>query len=62
MDTAMDELLKIVSRMAPEEALSQITTVVERLLADLDEDARERFLMNLIGKSEGDKVSGMVHL
>lgn len=58
----MDELLKIVSRMAPEEALSQITTVVERLMADLDEDARERFLMNLIGKSEGDKVSGMVHL
>jgi len=29
-----------------------------RLLQDLDTDARERFLMNLIEQSEGDKVSG----
>ncbi|MBI5894937.1 MAG: hypothetical protein HZB24_02625 [Desulfobacterales bacterium] len=48
--------------MAPEEALAKITTVVGRLLADLDNQARERFLMNLIGQSEGDKVSSMVHL
>ena len=58
----MDELFDIVSRMAPEAALSEITRVLGRLLADLDHDARERFLMNLIGRSEGDKVSGMVHL
>jgi len=58
----MDELFTFISGMPPEKALSQITTVVERLLADLDEDARERFLMNLIGQSGGDKVSGMVHL
>lgn len=58
----MDKLFDIVSRMAPEEALSEITRVLGRLLQDLDPDARERFLMNLIGQSEGDKVSGMVHL
>lgn len=58
----MDELFEIVSAMAPEEALAKITTVVGRLLADLDNQARERFLMNLIGQSEGDKVSSMVHL
>jgi hypothetical protein len=58
----MDELFKIISAMAPEEALAKITTVVGRLLADLDNQARERFLMNLIGQSEGDKVSSMVHL
>jgi hypothetical protein len=58
----MDKLFEIVSRMAPEEALSEITKVLGRLLQDLDPDARERFLMNLIGQSEGDKVSGMVHL
>jgi hypothetical protein len=58
----MDTLLKIISGMAPEKALAEITTVVERLLADLDDSARERFLMNLIGQSEGDKVSSMVHL
>ncbi len=58
----MDELFKIISGMAPEEALSQITIIMERLLADLDKDARERFLMNLIGQSESDKLAGLVHL
>jgi len=58
----MDKFLEIISNMAPEEALSEITRLLERLLQDLDHDARERFLINLIGQSEGDKVSGMVHL
>lgn len=58
----MDELFKIITNMAPEEALSKITTILERLLVDLDNEARERFLMNLIEQSGGDKVSGMVHL
>jgi hypothetical protein len=58
----MNEIFEIISRMAPEEALSEITKVTERLLADLDSEARERFLMNLIGQSEGDKMAGMVHL
>jgi len=58
----MDKLFEIISHMAPEEALSEITKVLGRLLQDLDHDARERFLMNLIANSEGDKVSGMVHL
>ena len=58
----MNDLLEIITRMAPEEALSQITLILERLLADLDKDARERFLMNLIGRSENDKVAGLVHL
>jgi uncharacterized membrane protein len=58
----MDELFEIVSRMEPEKALAEITRILGRLLADLDNEARERFLMNLIGQSEGDKVSGLVHL
>ena len=58
----MEKLLKLIASMPPEEALSKITTITRTLLADLDSDSRERFLMNLIGKSEGDKVTGMVHL
>jgi hypothetical protein len=59
----MDELFKIVSLMEPEEALAKkITKVLERLPADLDDEARERFLMNLMGQSEGDKLSSLVHL
>jgi hypothetical protein len=58
----MDKLFEMISRMSPEDALSEITRVLERLLLDLDDDARERFLMTLIRGSGGDKVSGMVHL
>ncbi len=58
----MDDLFKIVSSMNPEEALAEITRLLERLLSDLDDEARERFLMNLIGQSEGDKLSSLVHL
>jgi len=58
----MDELFEIISRMTPEEALSGIAPILGRLMADLDEDARERFLMNLVGQSENDKVSSLVHL
>ena len=58
----MNELMKTISEMPLEEALSQITEILGQLLADLDSDARERFLMNLIEQSKEDKVAGMVHL
>lgn len=58
----MDELFKIVSQMETETALAEIAQILKRLLSDLDSDARERYLMNLIGQSKGDKVTGMVHL
>jgi len=58
----MDKFFEIIADMAPEEALSEITRVLGRLLQDLDNEARERFLVNFIGQSEGDKLSGMVHL
>lgn len=58
----MDELFQIIAHMAPEEALSHITLILERLLADLDKDGRDRFLMHLISQSESDKLAGLVHL
>ncbi|MFO7784893.1 MAG: hypothetical protein R6V25_09700 [Desulfatiglandales bacterium] len=58
----MDELLKVVSGMPPEKALSEITEIFRRLLEDMDSEARERFLMNLITKFEGDEVSSLVNL
>ena len=58
----MTEIFKIVARMDPEKALAEITKVLGTLLADLNSEARERFLMNLIEQSEGDKASSLVHL
>lgn len=58
----MDELFEFISRMAPEEALLKISQVLGRLLSDLESNARERFLMELIRQSESDKVSSLMHL
>jgi hypothetical protein len=58
----MDELFEIISRLTPEEALSRIAPILGGLLADLDNEAREHFLMNLVSQSENDKVSSLVHL
>ena len=58
----MNKLLEMVSQMPPEEALSQITEVLGRLLVDLDSDSRERFMINLLEQSQGDKVSSLVNL
>ncbi len=58
----MDELFEMISSMPPENALSEITKILSRLLEDMDSEARERFLMNLITKFEGDKVTSLVNL
>jgi hypothetical protein len=58
----MEEMLKIVSRMDPEEALGKIGEVLKGLFSVLGEDARSQFLWDLLGESGGDKVSSLVHL
>jgi hypothetical protein len=58
----MSELYEMISRMNPEKALAEITKILGGLLTDLDSAARERYLMNLIEQSGGDKVSSLVHL
>lgn len=51
----MDKLFEAISGLAPEAALTQLAVVTGRLLADLDDAARQRCLMNLIGPSEHEK-------
>ena len=58
----MDEILKSIAGMDIEDALAKITKVLRKLLADMDNNVRERFLMNLIGQSEGGNLSSLVHL
>lgn len=58
----MDKFFEIISDMAPEKALSEITKVLARLLQDLDSDMRRRFMLTLIEESGSDKTSGMAHL
>jgi hypothetical protein len=58
----MADLLNIVNRMDPETALAEIGAAVKSLFAVLSEEARSRFLMDLVGESQDDKVSSLVHL
>jgi hypothetical protein len=57
-----EEMLKIVSRMDPEDALVEISKVLKVLFSTLGEEARSQFLWELMGESRGDKVSSLVHL
>jgi hypothetical protein len=58
----MKEMLEIIGRTDPEEALEEIAKVLKVLFSTLGEEARSQFLWDLIGESRGDKVSSLVHL
>jgi hypothetical protein len=58
----VEEMLKLVTRMDPVEALAEMAKALKVLFPVLDEEARARFLMELTGESQGDKVSSLVHL
>lgn len=58
----MEEILRTIARMDPEQAMAEIAKALKGLFSTLGEDARTQFLLNLVGESEGDKVSSLVHL
>ena len=58
----MEEILQLITRMDPKEALTEMAKGLKTLFPLLDEEARTRFLMELTGETQGDKVSSMVHL
>jgi hypothetical protein len=58
----MNEITAIVHRMEPEKALDEIGRSLKAIFPVLSEEARGRFLMELVGESETDKVSSLVHL
>jgi hypothetical protein len=58
----MGEIVKLVARMDPEVAMAEMANALKTLFLSLGEDARSAFLMELIGESQVDKVSSLVHL
>ena len=58
----MEELMNIIGRLEPGAALSAVAAVLKRLLADLDDEARMAFLLDVLEKPADDKVSSLVHL
>ena len=57
-----DKIQALANNMEPQEAESALAFVIKGLFPLLDEDARIKFVMNLIGDSGDDKVTSLVHL
>ena len=57
-----DKIQELVNNMEPQDAASALSFVIKDLFQLLDEDARIRFVMSLIGDSGDDKVTSLVHL
>ena len=58
----MKELQQIIDRMEPEEALAELVPSVKKLLSHLNEEAKVRFVTELIGGENNDKITSMVNL
>ena len=58
----MGEIEKIVDRMNPAAAVTEIAVVLRKLLPVLGEEARAGFVADLLGEPGYDKVVSMVHL
>lgn len=58
----METIVDIIQRMDPEEALSEVGKALKSLFSVVSEDSRSRFLLDLVGGSQNDKVSSLVHL
>jgi len=58
----MEDMLSIANRMDPEEALNEVSKVLKVLFSSMGEEARSEFLWDLMGESQGDKVTSLVHL
>jgi hypothetical protein len=58
----MEKIVDMIHRMDPEHAMNEIGQVLKSLFPVVSEDARGRFLLDLVGESENDKVSSLVHL
>jgi hypothetical protein len=58
----VDKIQDLVKNMEPEEAAPAIAQAMKDVFPLLDEDARLRFVVELIGDSGDDEVASLVHL
>ncbi len=58
----MKELVQILEKMDPKEAMTALAGVVATLFEHIDENAKLDFVVSLMGDSGNDKISSMVNL
>jgi len=58
----METIVDMIQRMDPDKALAEIGKALKSIFSAVSEDSRGRFLLDLVGESQQDKVSSLVHL
>jgi hypothetical protein len=58
----MEKIVDLTQRMDPEKALTEIGKALKSISPVSSEESRSRFLLDLVGESQDDKVSSLVHL
>ena len=58
----MKDIEQLLEQMEPAEALAKLTPAIKNILAHLDEEARIRFVTDMIGDGGEDKIASMVNL
>ena len=58
----MENIVDMIQRMDPDKALTEIGKALKSIFSAVSEDSRGRFLLDLVGESQQDKVSSLVHL
>jgi hypothetical protein len=56
------QIIQLLEGMDPDQALGAVTGALKKIFAVLGDEARLRFLADLLGDAGRDKVSSMVHL
>ena len=60
--SAMEKIVDLTQRMDPEKALTEIGKALKSIFPVVSEESRSKFLLDLVGESQDDKVSSLVHL
>jgi len=58
----MEKIVDLTQRMDPEKALTEIGKALKSIFPVVSEESRSKFLLDLVGESQDDKVSSLVHL
>lgn len=58
----MSQIVTVLKQMDPQAALDAVGDALKSIFPQVSEEARSAFLLQLVGESEADKVSSMVHL
>jgi hypothetical protein len=58
----MKDIQEILDKMEPEEALEQIVPPIKKIISYLDDEAKVKFVTELMGGSDKDKITSMVNL